>query len=331
MFARNFSRPIQNITEVARNVALMNFKVRAEENLSTTELRDLSYSINLMADNLKKLISDLQTSNEKLQADFDKQIRLDKMRREFVANVSHELKSPLHLLLMYTENLKNNVDNIDKDYYCNTIIEETNRLNDMVKSLLDLSAIENGLEKMRKETLNLSELSENVISKSNLLFQKATVSASIEKDIFVEGDSRYMEQVIKNYFANAVAHTPENGRILITLMQKENDAIFSVFNEGSTIAEEDILHIWESFYKTDKARTREDETHVGLGLYIVKSIMQAHGGDYGVKNIDPQSAIADSKSFLERANGEAVDKSETPAGFDKGVEFWFSLQKKIKM
>ena len=308
IFAGKFSRPIYNIQEVAKNVALLNFETRANENLSTAELRELSVSINTMADKLHDLISGLQSSNEKLRSDVDYQKRLDKMRREFVANVSHELKTPLHLLLMYTENLKNNIDGIDKNYYCDTIIEETNRLNDMVKSLLDLSAIENGLAKMNKELFNLSDFSESVISKLALLFEHLKVSVSIEKEIYVEGDKGYTGQVIKNYLLNAVSHTPDNGRISIELRQQENSAVFSVFNEGSAIAESDIPQIWESFYKTDKARTRTEENHSGLGLYIVKTIITAHGGEYGVKNIAQLKQYAGNEEHAE-----------------SGVVFWFSL------
>jgi signal transduction histidine kinase len=295
IFAGNISKPVRNIQEVARNVALLNFDVRANEKTSTTELHDLSISINIMADKLNSLISDLRSSNEKLKADVDHQLRLDKMRREFVANVSHELKSPLHLLLMYTENLKNNIENIDKDYYYGTIIEETNRLNEMVESLLDLSAIENGLSRMNKERFNFSDFSEYVVSKMNPIYKNLSVFVSIEKNIFVEGDSRYIEQAIKNYIANAVSHTSTNGSISIELKCHKTQAVFSVFNEGNVIETEEMSQIWESFYKTDKARVRTDENHSGLGLYVVKTIIEAHNGDYGVINAE------------------------------NGVKFWFSL------
>ena len=294
IFAKNFSGSIQSIKEAAKDISLLNFNIRADENVTTLELRDLSGSINTMSDKLKSLILDLKISNDKLQADVDNQKRLDKMRREFVANVSHELKSPLHLLLMYTENLKNNVNGIDKDYYCNTIIEETNRLNDMVKSLLDLSAIENGLSKMKKEKINFSEFTEYILSKMALLFENLTINISVEKEIFIEGDIRYIEQAIKNYILNAVSHTADNGRISVELKHHDNKAVFSVFNQGSLIADEDISQIWESFYRADKARAR-DENHSGLGLYVVKTIIQAHTGAYGVQNKED------------------------------GVEFWFAL------
>ena len=295
IFAKRFSTPIKKIDEVARNVALLNFDVKADENISTSELGSLSKSINAMSDKLKSLISDLQASNAKLQEDVNAQKRLDKMRREFVANVSHELKSPLHLLMMYCGNLKHNIDNIDKDYYCDTIIEEANRMNDMVNSLLDLSALENGLSKINMERLNLSSLVEAVTSKMSVLFEGLTVSINIEKEIFVDGDSHYLEQAVKNYVTNAVSHTPAEGRISVSLNRQEDRAVFTVFNEGEHILPEDMAHIWESFYKKDRARVRKEESHSGLGLYIVKTIITAHNGEYGARNTE------------------------------KGVEFWFSL------
>ncbi|NLM12620.1 MAG: HAMP domain-containing protein [Epulopiscium sp.] len=295
IFAKRFSAPIQRIEEVARNVALLNFDTQADENISISELDSLSKSINTMSNKLKSLISDLQISNAKLQEDVNAQKRLDKMRREFIANVSHELKSPLHLLMMYCGNLKHNIDNIDKDYYCDTIIEEVNRMNDMVKSLLDLSAIENGLSKIKSERLNFSRLVESVTSKMSVLFEGLSESVNIEKEIFIEGDSHYLEQAIKNYVTNAISHTPNGGRIEIRLKQQGDKAVFAVFNEGDSILPEDMMQIWESFYKTDKARVRMEENHSGLGLYIVKTIITAHSGEYGVRNTE------------------------------NGVEFWFSL------
>ena len=286
LFARNFSKPIQNIQNVARNVAVLSFEARANENLNTLELRDLSKSINVMAEKLSCLISDLRASNEKLQTDIDYQMRLDKMRREFVANVSHELKTPLHLLIMYAENLKNNIDGIDKDYYCKTIIDETNRMNEMVKNLLNLSEMENKLVKMNREKLNLSDFCEYLISKTALLLENLTVCHSIEKEIFVEGDSSFIEQAANNYIINAVSHTPAAGHIYIELKLSGDEAVFSVLNEGDPIDDEDIPHIWESFYKTDKARIRTDENSTGLGLSIVKTIIEAHGGKYGVRNAE---------------------------------------------
>jgi len=142
---------------------------------------------------------------------------------------------------------------------------------------------------------DLSSLVESVTSKMRVMFEGLLVRVSIEKDIFVDGDSHYLEQAIKNYVMNAVSHTPTGGHISISLYRQGDKALFSVFNEGDHISQDDMVHIWESFYKTDKSRVRMEESHYGLGLYIVKTIISAHGGEYGMRNTE------------------------------KGVEFWFSL------
>jgi signal transduction histidine kinase len=295
VFSRSFARPILAIKAVAQNVANLKFDVKADENMSSMELSELSASINTMADKLKMMIADLQDKNRQLRFDIDHQMRLDKMRREFVANVSHELKTPLCLLMLYSENLKSNIDNIDKEFYCDTIIDEVQKLDEMAKSLLNLSAIENGLAGMQISDMDFSSFCADIIAETSVLFKDLDPCAQIQDALTVRGDRHYLEQAARNYIMNAVSHTAPGGKIKILLRSDGDNARFSVFNEGKRIPPEDIEQIWESFYKTDKARARNGETHTGLGLYIVKTIINAHSGEYGLIN------------------------------HDNGVEFWFSL------
>ena len=274
IFSKKFSKPIQDIEQVAKNVSYLNFEKRADEGIYITELCDLSHSINSMSDNLKDMI-------HKLEADIEYQKTLDKVHREFIANVSHELKTPLQMLLLYSEGLKYNIDKIDKDYYCNTIIEETNKMNDMVKSLLDISSIENGLNKMEKEKINFSELLNDIIMRIKLLFKDYKVQVDIDDSIMVYADKKYLEQAILNYINNAIVHTQKNDKIKIKL--KKN--VFSVYNEGNTIDDNKLEHIWNSFYKGEEDIVNKDK-HAGLGLYIVKTIVEAHSGKYGVRNLN---------------------------------------------
>ena len=295
IFSRKFSKPIIEIMGVAQNVANLKFDVKANENVGTAELSDLSQSINMMADKLILLIADLQRKNRKLQFDIEHQLRLDKMRREFVANVSHELKTPLCLLMIYSENLKANIDTIDKDFYCDTIIDEVKKLDEMAKSLLDLSAIEYGLSAMNLVKFNFSELINDIVASTSLMFEELRTFVRVENELYITGDSNYLEQAARNYIVNAVSHTSAGNKMEIHLTSDDESVFFSVFNEGKCIASDDMDQIWESFYKTDKARVRGDETHSGLGLYIVKTIVNAHSGEYGIRNIE------------------------------NGVEFWFSI------
>ncbi|MDR2295654.1 MAG: HAMP domain-containing histidine kinase [Clostridiales Family XIII bacterium] len=284
IFSRRFSKPIREIGIVAQNVAALRTGARANENLSTVELSDLSVSINSMAEKLELMIADLRDKNERLQSDIDRQLHLDRMRREFVANVSHEFKTPLCLLQLYSENLKNNIDAADKDFYCDTIIDEVNKLDAMAKSLLDISSLENGLSGMRTEALDFSDFCAGVLARMDVLFGRVRLETDLQEGLWVEGDDHYLEQAVKNYIMNAVSHTAAEGRVSVSLKRSGAHAFFSVFNEGKAIAREDVDRVWESFYKTDRARAREEENHAGLGLYIVKTIVNAHGGTYGLIN-----------------------------------------------
>jgi signal transduction histidine kinase len=283
-FSRRFSRPIRDISAVAQNVAALRFDARADENLNTVELSELSVSINSMAGNLERMIDDLKDKNERLQSDIDKQLRLDRMRREFVANVSHELKTPLCLLQLYSENLRNNIDSGDKDFYCDTIIGEVVKLDAMAKSLLDIASLENGLSGMETAPLDLSGFCGDVLARMDVLFGNIALETDIQEGLWVHGDSRYLEQAVKNYVINAVSHTAAGGRVSVSLKCSGDYAFFSVFNEGKGISSDDVERVWESFYKTDRARAREEENHTGLGLYIVKTVVNAHGGSYGLIN-----------------------------------------------
>lgn len=285
IFSSRFSKPIRHIQDVARSVSELDFSGKANENLSVNELNNLAASINAMSNRLSGLISDLRDKNERLNRDIDYQKRLDLMRRTFIANVSHELKTPLCLLQLYCENLRNSSLEIDRGYYLDTIVSEVENMDVMVKNMLRLSLVENGLSEISLLKINLSDFTESLARKMYPYFKNAVYDVEVEKGINVCGDMHYLEQAFKNYITNAAAHTKEGGKILVRLKKSNDNARFSVYNEGNAIPEEDLSQIWESFYKTDKSRVRENgEIHAGLGLYIVKTVIEAHGGAYGVSN-----------------------------------------------
>lgn len=287
IFSSRFSKPIRHIQSVAHSVSEMDFSGKANENLSINELNNLASSINVMSDRLSGLIADLREKNEKLSQDIDYQKKLDLMRRTFIANVSHELKTPLCLLQLYCENLKNSSLEIDRGYYLDTIVNEVENMDIMVKSMLKLSLVENGLTEMNFVDINLSEFTERLARKMFPFLKGIIYNIEIESGLYINGDMQYLEQVFKNYITNAAAHTEENGKILVSLRKNADNVRFSVYNEGNAIPEEDLTQIWESFYKTDKSRVRQNgEIHAGLGLYIVKTIIEAHSGTYGVFNTE---------------------------------------------
>lgn len=282
--AKSITRPIEKVEKISYNLANLEFDEYILEESSTKEVESLAKSINQMSKELKSKIEDLNHANEKLQKDVEYQMQLEQMHREFIANVSHEMKTPLAILQFYCENLKCDIDGIDKEYYYNTIIEEVNRMDEMVKSVLEISAIENGFSKMHLEEMNFSEAVEQVVERMEPLLAEFKIKIEIEKELTVLGDVEYLGQAMKNYITNAVSHTREGGEIYILLARDEEFAKFQVYNEGKPIQQDQIEHIWKSFYKLDKSRVREANTNVGLGLYIVKSIVENHNGLYGVVN-----------------------------------------------
>lgn len=299
IFAIRFSRPIKEVELVAQNVAALDFSVKANENASAAEISGLAKSINTMSVKLEGFIHDLMEKNELLNEDNERLSKIEEMRREFIANISHELKSPLALLCGYAEMLKNNTEGLDKDYCYDIIIEETEKMNQMIKSMLDVASLEHGLKEIVRTETDFSNLVFQIVEKQSVLIKNKNIKmdTSIEEGCYVKGDSFYLENAIKNYIQNAVSHTRENGQIYIKLSSENNKAVFSVYNEGEQISEDKKNKIWDSFYKTNEARTRDEGNNIGLGLYIVKTIISSHEGDFGVMNKE------------------------------NGVEFWFSLDK----
>ena len=161
--SKTISRPITNIEAVSKKIAELDFSYFADELDSTFELASLAQNINRMSQQLNQSMRDLTAANEQLQKDIEYRKQVEGYRREFIASVSHDMKTPLALLQIYTENLKNNVEGIDRDYYCDTILEETENLSKMVSDMLEISSIDNGFLKLSLEKVDLDELLRDVL------------------------------------------------------------------------------------------------------------------------------------------------------------------------
>ena len=286
VLAKTISRPLLEVQRISRQVADLDFSARADEKVKIRELADLAVNVNRMADHLSRNIEELKVANAALRRDIGRQKQIDKMRREFVANVSHEMKTPLCLLQMYAENLKNNVNGVDREDYCNVIIDESVRLNRMVENMLELSAIENGLSSMHFERLDLNKLCRNVIERMMPVMSHCRVILPNAAELYVIGDQKYLETALGNFLTNAADHTPDGGYIKISLCREGAQARLTVENSGAHIPAERMEHIWDSFYKVDEARVRENSVHAGLGLSIVNNIIRKHEGSCRVENTE---------------------------------------------
>ena len=255
------------------------------------EINNLGRSINTMSDELEKTIKQLQETNIELEKDIEKKSKIDEMRKQFVSDVSHELKTPIALIQGYAEGLVENVvtDEESKNFYANVILDEANKMDLLVKQLLELMKLEYGNREFNNQEFDISELIQEVVRKSKLLIEekKVDVKINIEKPLNVYADEFYIEQVVNNYFTNALKHVEEiNGekKIEINSEIKENGKTrITIFNTGKTIKKEDQSRIWNRFYKIDEARNRDDGG-TGIGLSIVKAIMNNYKSEYGVQN-----------------------------------------------
>lgn len=284
--AKQFAKPIEDINKVAVSVSKLDFKTRAKVTNRKDEIGSLASNINIMADRLEADIINLREANKKLEYDNEVMNKIDEQRKELIANISHELKTPLAILTGYTEMLNNDVPGIDKSFYYETILDETSKMDVMIKNLLNLSNMENKLTHLNIEKIDIAELADWIFRKSSILMNnKGIKNEFISKPCeLVMVDPMYLEEAINNYISNAIRYTKEGSWIRMRVEQVKDEVVISVFNEGINIDEAHVEKIWNSFYREDKSRTRTSENNIGLGLYIVRSIMNASHGKCGVIN-----------------------------------------------
>ncbi len=214
------------------------------------------------------------------------------MRKSFISDVSHELKTPIALIQGYSEGLIENVntDEESRKYYAEVILDEATKMDKLVKQLLELMKLEYGKMNFNNTNFNVIELEKEILRKSKVMIEKESIEASIEESepITVYADEFYIDQVLTNYITNAIKYSTEiNGQRKIKLRNeiKDNKVRVTVFNTSEGLSEEELMRIWNRFYKIDESRNRENGGN-GIGLSLVKAIMNNYGNEYGAKNVD---------------------------------------------
>lgn len=286
VLASYFTRPLIEMGSIAKSMAHLDFSQKYEGD-EIDEIGQLGQSLNLLSDHLRDAINDLRTSNEQLAHEIEEKERIDAMRREFIVNVSHELKTPIALIQGYAEGLTAGIAESpeDRDFYCNTIAEEAGHMNTMVTQLLSLSKLELGREILSCEAISLGDCLREVIEKTTVLRAGHNLKVSCSGDAVIESDGRLLDQIIMNYMTNAIRYTPDGGSIALCVTQPKPDMVkVSVFNEGEGVPEEELPLLWEKFYRTDKARSRTSGG-TGVGLSIVRASAALLGGSCDVQNV----------------------------------------------
>ena len=244
-----------------------------------------------MSDTLEKTIKQLRSSNIELEKDIEEKSRTDEMRKQFISDVSHELKTPIALIQGYAEGLVENVteDEESKKFYAEVILDEANKMDTLVKKLLELMKLEYGKSAFNLTRFDISELIQEVLRKSKKMLDDENICVECDDEpIYVEADEFYAEQVFTNYFTNATKNVIEVNRkkkIKISYEIREDKLRVKVFNTGENIRTEDLSRIWNRFYKVDTSRNRENGG-TGIGLSLVKAIMTNTNNKYGVENME---------------------------------------------
>lgn len=287
--ARGISRPVRALTDVSKAMSELKFEVKYEpKKMDTAEFAELGEHINFMSNALEKTITDLKAANNELKKDIEKKDRIDEMRKEFLSNVSHELKTPIALIQGYAEGLRENIneDAQSRDFYCDVIVDESDKMNKMVQKLLILNQLEFGNDQIEMSRFNITEMITGLVQSNLLLAHQEGIRIVFDEEPeYVWGDEFKVEEVLTNYLSNAMHHA--QGEKIIRISYEKKDALLRicVFNTGSTLPEDELKKIWDKFYKVDKARTREYGGS-GIGLSIVRAIMEAMHQACGVRNLE---------------------------------------------
>lgn len=285
--SRGVAKPIRNLSEISQRMTRLDFEAKyIGKRYATKEVEQLGNSMNELSQTLETTISELKTANLKLQKDIAQREELDGIRKEFLSNVSHELKTPLALISGYAEGLKEGISDDPESiqFYCDVICDETNKMNEMVKKLLSLNQLEFDNKMIEMKRFDITELVRGKIMSYELIARQKELHFEFEEESCqVWGDEFWIEEVIGNYISNAINHAEGEKIIRIRYEKNENTLRLHVFNTGKEIPSEDIAFIWDKFYKVDKARSREYGGN-GIGLSIVKAIMERHRQEYGVEN-----------------------------------------------
>nr|WP_240924478.1 HAMP domain-containing sensor histidine kinase [Massilimicrobiota sp. SW1139] len=260
------TRRIKKINQCTLAIANNDFDIHLNEK-SKDELGVLSHNINQMSQQLKTTIQQLNDEIEYVK-------KLEGMRKEFIANFTHEIKTPLSIINGYIELIEAGKDDLKKQQYLSAIHQEIEHINQLIMAMLDLSRLESGHVELHKEDIDLEDLLMSIVETFAPILKKKHIHVVMEDEFpHIQGDIKELQTVFQNFMSNAIKHTPQNGHIYI----KYHQGILSFENEGKPLSHEQKETIWDTYVSSDRQGT-------GLGLAICRSILELHGFQYDVCN-----------------------------------------------
>ncbi|OOC61557.1 sensor histidine kinase [Paenibacillus ihbetae] len=286
VYSRMISRPLIMLNRAAVRLAKLDFSSPPDVR-TNDEFGELSRSLNILSHNLDTTIKQLQHANIMLQEDVEEKKRAEELRKELIASISHELKTPLGIVKGFAEGLQDGVAKEKKERYLALIVNETDRMNDLIMDMLELSKFEVKAVKLSPSSFDLYNLIQRVVDSFSQQMESKKLQFYTnnlnQRGLFVEADLRRIEQVLLNLMSNAIRHAFENSEIKMSIKKGIGTITVIIENNGKSIPEEDLVRIWDHFYRAEKSRDRKTGG-TGLGLAIVKHILELHGSDYGAVN-----------------------------------------------
>lgn len=285
---RRITNPILELSSISKRMADLEFDVKYNPK-GDNEIDRLGMHMNELSSTLERAIGELKTANNELKLDLDRKEKMEKMRTEFLSNVSHELKTPLALIGGYAEGLKDSVNDDPESmaFYCDVILDETDKMSRMVRKLLTLNQLEFGEDEIEMSRFDLVQLIQSELASMSIMLEQngITTEFAFKEAVYVWADPYKTEEVLMNYLSNAVNHIDGEKKIEVEIHDREDKIRVLVKNTGNRILEEDLERLWEKFYKADKSHSRQYGGS-GIGLSIVKAIMDAMHQEYGAYNCE---------------------------------------------
>ena len=296
LVAKMYLDPVEKIKKTTQKMIRLDFSAVCPP-FKNKELSELSDNINFLSSTLSESMKELQSENRKLEYAIELQRKQEKAQRSFVANASHELKTPISIIRGYAEGIKYGISGDSTEEFCDIIIEESDKMNNLIVRLMEQLQY-SSVYSLNESSFSIKELITGLISGTRLDFEECGISLSVDipESFIGRGDSELLSSVFNNYFSNALSHIDFEKEIRITGTDVGEAYRIRVYNSGKPINGTDIQNIWQSFYRADKAHSRK-EGRFGLGLSIVATIQNLHKQEYGVLNRE------------------------------HGVEFWFDIKK----
>ncbi len=286
--SRVVTDPIMQITSIAKQIAHLDFSQKCSVS-SSGEIADMAESVNTMSDFMQSYIAQLQDANEQLKADIEQKKEQEEARKSLVANLSHDLKTPIGLISGYADGLRSGMAKTDEEIrdYCDVIHDESDRMMAMILRMMELFRLESGTVELELEEFDLADLLDYTVEIFSVEMERNGIcfSSDYSDCLYVTTDYFSAEQVITNYVQNAVTHMGAGRELRLFVEDSEKTYRVCVYNSSDPIPEDELPRLWERFYRLDSSRSSSGRRS-GLGLSIVKRNMELLGCGYGVQNVE---------------------------------------------